>query len=565
MPYEMIFRVPKEDEDAWCEDNDRYEARLAEGDDWPQERLEEDDRWFVNLCYAARGIFKKYFGKSLTYFMQVEWSPADGHHMHCVLDDPKLKANNYNYHLDQLSMKMKTEFKWKSANMLQKSVQRAANRHLKLRYCEFESYIKNYFYKKEVISPEEEQPNGDFERVRDCVLWAFTNLDDWKPSVRNIILRNQLKAPDPVTTVPGGPKPRQGANVEAFMETIDWLVKNGITTERQFCQANRTLYLSMLATNSGAGQIKRALEQAKHMMQSTMTAADYLTREERVETCSETNRIRVIMEKNGYDPLLAANIFNGWLNKEYGKRNTIWLYGPATTGKTIIAQAIAHGAVLFGGVNWTNENFPFCNCPGKLLIWWEEGKMTQKMVETAKCILGGAVVPVDIKGKMAELCETTPVIITSNTDMCQVFDGNSSSFEHTEPLQERMFMFRLNKKLEPDFGKVTLDEVKEFITWGRDNPVQVPYQFRVPSVATPPQKSINEVLGKRRAISDGAGEETRSTKLVLLNDSLTRYCNNITERVNTREIAQNNQCMLHRVFNCSECYPELLDDCDMEQ
>lgn len=65
--------------------------------------------------------------------------------------------------------------------------------------------------------------------------------------------------------------------------------------------------------------------------------------------------------------------------------------------------------------------------------------------------------------------EPTPVIITSNTNMCVVTDGNSKTFEHQQPLQDRMFKLELTYRLEPDFGKVTKREVKDFFAWATAN------------------------------------------------------------------------------------------------
>lgn len=72
---------------------------------------------------------------------------------------------------------------------------------------------------------------------------------------------------------------------------------------------------------------------------------------------------------------------------------------------------------FYGYVNWTKENFLFNNCVDKMLIWWEEGKMTAKIVEAAKSILGGSKVRVDQKCKSSQQIDSMPVIITNNTDM----------------------------------------------------------------------------------------------------------------------------------------------------
>lgn len=86
--------------------------------------------------------------------------------------------------------------------------------------------------------------------------------------------------------------------------------------------------------------------------------------------------------------------------KKFGKRNAIWLFGPLTTGKTNIAEAIVHAMPFYGCVSWTNENFPFNDCMDKMVIQWKECKMTAKVVESAKAMgEGGCTVQVDQKCK----------------------------------------------------------------------------------------------------------------------------------------------------------------------
>lgn len=135
------------------------------------------------------------------------------------------------------------------------------------------------------------------------------------------------------------------------------------------------------------------------------------------------------------------------------------------TGKTNITEAIAHAGPFYGCVNWTNGDFPFNDYVDQMVIWWEEGKMTNKGVESAKAILGGSAIQIDQKYKVSVQTEPMPVIITSNT-MCFVVDGNSMTFEHKEPLKERMFLFRFSIKLWHDFGKICKREIMDFFSLG---------------------------------------------------------------------------------------------------
>nr|QKE54991.1 MAG: replication protein [Parvoviridae sp.]QKN88778.1 MAG: replication protein [Dependoparvovirus sp.] len=318
--------------------------------------------------------------------------------------------------------------------------------------------------------------------------WAWSNIEALQSALLNISERErlvkeylaQLKPVLDEREASGENHPRIGGkNSERYMALVQWLVEQGITSEKQWIQENQDSYVSYNTSSTSRSQIKAALDNASKIMMLTKSAKDYLIGPS-PPTCLEENRLYKIFKMNGYDPALAGSILIGWFQKKFGKRNAVWLYGPATTGKTNIAEAIAHAVPYYGCVNWTNENFPFNDCVDKMLIWWEEGKMTAKIVESAKAILGGSKVRVDQKCKASQQIDSTPVIITSNTDMTVVVDGNITTMEHREPLEDRMFQFYLGRRLPDDFGKITKQEVREFFKWAELNQVEVTPCFRVP-------------------------------------------------------------------------------------
>ena len=340
-------------------------------------------------------------------------------------------------------------------------------------------------------------------KVQPELQWAWTNLEEYKLATLNLEERRRIVAE--FLTASSQRSQEEAASESAFSEDpvikskasqrymalVNWLVEHGITSERQWIQENQESYLSFNSTGNSRNQIKAALDNATKIMSLTKSAADYLVGSFVPEDITK-NRIWQIFDANGYDPAYAGSILYGWCKRSFNKRNTVWLYGPATTGKTNIAEAIAHSVPFYGCVNWTNENFPFNDCVDKMLIWWEEGKMTNKVVESAKAILGGSRVRVDQKCKASAQIDATPVIVTSNTNMCIVVDGNSTTFEHQQPLEDRMFKFELTRRLPPDFGKITKREVKDFFAWAEANLVPVTHEFRVPKGA---ETSLKRPLG----------------------------------------------------------------------
>lgn len=331
--------------------------------------------------------------------------------------------------------------------------------------------------------------------------WAWTNIEKYKGAALNLEERKRLVAEFLAETSQRSADSQRdfahdpvikSKTSQKYMALVNWLVEHGITSEKQWIQENQESYLSFNSTGNSRSQIKAALDNATKIMSLTKTAADYLVGQAVPEDISK-NRIWQIFQMNNYDPAYAGSILYGWCQRSFGKRNTVWLYGPATTGKTNIAEAIAHSVPFYGCVNWTNENFPFNDCVDKMLIWWEEGKMTNKVVESAKAILGGSKVRVDQKCKASVQIDSTPVIVTSNTNMCVVVDGNSTTFEHQQPLEDRMFKFDLTRRLPPDFGKITKAEVRGFFAWAKVNQVPVTHEFTVKKVLAGSSQGVTSV------------------------------------------------------------------------
>lgn len=431
-------------------------------------------------------------------------------------------------------------------------------------------------------------------KVQPELQWAWTNLDEYKLAALNLEERKRLVAQflaessqrsqeaasqrefsaDPVI---------KSKTSQKYMALVNWLVEHGITSEKQWIQENQESYLSFNSTGNSRSQIKAALDNATKIMSLTKSAVDYLVGSSVPEDISK-NRIWQIFEMNGYDPAYAGSILYGWCQRSFNKRNTVWLYGPATTGKTNIAEAIAHTVPFYGCVNWTNENFPFNDCVDKMLIWWEEGKMTNKVVESAKAILGGSKVRVDQKCKSSVQIDSTPVIVTSNTNMCVVVDGNSTTFEHQQPLEDRMFKFELTKRLPPDFGKITKQEVKDFFAWSKVNQVPVTHEFKVPrelAGTKGAEKSLKRPLGdvtntsykspEKRARLSVVPETPRSSDVTVdpaplrpLNWNSRYDCkcdyhaqfDNISDKCDECEYLNRgkNGCICHNVTHCQICH-----------
>lgn len=414
--------------------------------------------------------------------------------------------------------------------------------------------------------------------------WAWTNIEKYERATLSLAERARLVeewkaelATRREESDSANPR-KHTKSASEYMALVKWLVECGIATERDWMKEDADGYLSYNATGSTRAQIKAALDNAARIMVNTKKASDYLVGKQPPADV-EDNRIYRLFRMNGYDPAYAGSVLLGWCRNGFGKRNTVWLFGPATTGKTNLAEAISHSVPFYGCVNWTNENFPFNDCVDKMIIWWEEGKMTSKVVESAKAILGGSKVRVDQKCKNSQQIEPTPVIVTSNTNMCEVVDGNSTTFEHRQPLEDRMFKFELTVRLQPNFGKISKQEVREFFKWAELNQVDVDYDFLVRKRPAQSEigggvkrqaEAINEEPPPKRVFfygGDSTGEEPSAA--AALGESVNfanRYVAKCSKHLSwsnmmypckaCERMNQNvNVCTPHGTLDCAACFP----------
>nr|QTE04053.1 MAG: nonstructural protein 1 [Turdus hortulorum parvoviridae sp.] len=108
---------------------------------------------------------------------------------------------------------------------------------------------------------------------------------------------------------------------------------------------------------------------------------------------------------------------NNVLNLKSDKQNCIWVWGPSNTGKTTLMESLVN--IYFPSSvgkpdNNVRSNFPFNNCVGKRLIFWEEPYITPENIENVKCLMSGSTFAADVKYQSNLEIEKTPVLVTSN-------------------------------------------------------------------------------------------------------------------------------------------------------
>jgi hypothetical protein len=258
----------------------------------------------------------------------------------------------------------------------------------------------------------------------------------------------------------------------------DTLIKRGWCTPQAFRKGNREFYFKCLA--KGKGYLENILKEARNIIVEDYTLQRWMVDAKQVPSGLDwvdppENIITQVLKFQAYDPAYFWACIYRWSGLENGKRNTIVLWGDASTGKSLIHNAIKSCSPITGTVMKNSDNFPWNNCVDCSLISWDEGCMTETIVETAKEVCGGEACDVDQKGTHCRTLPPTPVFMTSNTDPTYVQGPNSISAAYREPLLLRMITWNFRRQI--TFGNAPFergypepDELKkaviEGVSWG---------------------------------------------------------------------------------------------------
>lgn len=260
-------------------------------------------------------------------------------------------------------------------------------------------------------------------------------------------------------------------------------VKKGITNTTAFRLQLSTLWNNKICLAGGSRWLQSMCAESSAEIAACKKLSDYVYGQ-LPEEGPPANTLSYVLQENGFNVSKVCDALWTWVSHTSQKKNWVCFSGPPSTGKTLFSTAIASICPLTGMMNKNNENFPYTACNNKLLIWCEEGRLTNKTVEDFKSIACGTTLLVDIKCRPEqEPIHRTPVLMTTNNNPFLVFDGNSTTTVHEKSLRDRCIHLPLTQRLTeagaPWFIYPTPDEMKEMITslllWGKArNATRVP-------------------------------------------------------------------------------------------
>lgn len=249
-------------------------------------------------------------------------------------------------------------------------------------------------------------------------------------------------------------------------DTVQLLFDNRVITAEEWALFDPDSYVHIMTQPAGEMLIRNILDIVTLRMSKLLTAFDLVKERHTQDLDSiETTKVFDIFNRNHMNPYKVIHAIMCCLNRQSGKRNTILFWGPATTGKSILAQSLAYLVSNVGCYNPANVNFPFNDCTNKNIIWVEEASNFGQQVNQFKAICSGQTIRIDQKGKGSKTIAPTPVIMTTNENITEVRIGCESKPEHTQPIRDRMLNFKLTVPLPGDYGLIPTTEWANIFTW----------------------------------------------------------------------------------------------------
>lgn len=169
----------------------------------------------------------------------------------------------------------------------------------------------------------------------------------------------------------------------------------------------------------------------------------YYWRNAGLKKVERANKWKELLIANAIEPIEFAQAIYDWLEQKDHKKNTLFIHGQISTGKTLLANAF-RGCFLHRQISNSSVtgNFALGNCCQTHIIIYEEPFLHPLLAEDFKSLASGAEITCDYKFQVQQPLLRTPLLITSNT--LQLGHGHVSA-EVEEAIQKRSYIFHFKK------------------------------------------------------------------------------------------------------------------------
>lgn len=229
------------------------------------------------------------------------------------------------------------------------------------------------------------------------------------------------------------------------MEKI--LMKFGTQEEMDFVRSYKNLrqYESVIQNYIDMNNMYNSFQPWIDIMDNAKFTADvyydctFLSVDDSIRT------LRQMCKFNNWDMFTLINDVIDIVDKKRDKVNCLWFYGPASCGKTYLANSIVRSIRNVAYVEpivsrADSGRFTFQSMINRRIALFNEGTITDCTIEKYKNIIEGQAVETDVKFKAPTVIDRTPVIWTSNTLLWQGI-GYHQQGTHVKPILDRVIKY----------------------------------------------------------------------------------------------------------------------------
>lgn len=145
---------------------------------------------------------------------------------------------------------------------------------------------------------------------------------------------------------------------------------------------------------------------------------------------------------NSIDPNHFIECVDLVIEKSLPKKNSLMLLGPPQAGKTLVGKSIAESCLFHANAqNFEGKSsFEFAPLQFCRVALINEPRITDSTVQVMKNVLEGNRVNIDVKYSSAQTLNRTPVIITTNEELCYYTTNRTVN---AQAFKARAFIFNL--------------------------------------------------------------------------------------------------------------------------
>lgn len=257
---------------------------------------------------------------------------------------------------------------------------------------------------------------------------------------------------------------------KAYWNVVNNLIDRGINSEEKWAILDRPQYDFYVRLRKRGFLPKEIIEEVNRQMVWCKVVYDYAILPYPVDDIRK-NRVYEILKMNSYDPEVIGTMFLKW-SSNIAKRNTIWFSGSKLTLAQELCESLVYISPSVHIVRGYGPKGPFRGIKKAMVYYWDRLQIEEKYAELVSEVFSGNHVPFS---ETNEEMFRSPCVVYSNCNILSIKTDNPHFHAAYETkLRDCMHHIHLTFHVPLSFGAISVQEMKEFLTWVSLNQKEVP-------------------------------------------------------------------------------------------